>query len=286
MNILRRMTYRPEILAVARTLHLTQFLRNCYYWSSGRNGCTTKLRVNGIAAEFYARTPEQLRCIEYNALVGEHLFLRFLSTALRAGDVFFDVGSNIGLFSVLIAKIVGYKGKVIAFEPQKEFFKNLEENIAINHLPNVQVFRTALGETNSTGRLYALGLDCPSLVRGPGPEDGSVESRSVKTPTTLAEWNAEDVEIVSGDWIRESQSLPVPRAVKIDVEGFEYSVLRGLEKTLSDPACQLLCCEIHPSFLPAGVTIEKILHFVKGLGFTAVETPARLSQLHLIASKA
>ena len=93
------------------------------------------------------------------------------------------------------------------------------------------------------------------------------------------------VEIVAGDGFREAEKLPIPRVVKIDVEGYEYQVLQGLQSTLAQPPCELLCCEVHPKFLPRGVAPQVILSFVKSLGFRSMGTHSRYDTFHLLAWK-
>src|SRR5436189_6431842 len=61
----------------------------------------------------------------------------FLNHFLRPGDVFVDVGANIGLFTLIAASCVGPKGKVVAFEPTTVTYTRLVENIRLNHLYNV-----------------------------------------------------------------------------------------------------------------------------------------------------
>ena len=63
----------------------------------------------------------------------------------------------------------------------------------------------------------------------------------------------------------------MPRLVKIDVEGAEYGVIRGLSGTLSHPSCRMVCCEIHPPLLPSGVTQDAVLALLRDLGFDKME---------------
>lgn len=99
---------------------------------------------------------------------------------------------------------------------------------------------------------------------------------------------AKDVDIVQGDWLVLTEGLRIPRAVEIDVEGYEYSALRGLQKALAHPACELLCCEIHPSFMPPGVDAAVFVEFVKSLGFTQIDVfppPPPWTSVHMVAAK-
>ena len=95
------------------------------------------------------------------------------------------------------------------------------------------------------------------------------------------------VEIAQGDELVATEKLPTPRAVKIDVEGYEHAVIQGLRRTLSEPACEMICCEIHPSMLPAGITPEAVLNLVDSLGFKRIQQFPRWDKtFHIVARKA
>jgi len=270
MNILRRLTYRSGLLRLARSLHFTASLRKLYYrWAVSSEG-VFRTRVNEIDIRLYAHTPEELRGVEGNIHL-EQDFLDVLVANLGPGDVFFDIGSQFGQFVIPMAKVVGNQGQVIAFEPEVRAHQQLLDHLELNKLSNVRVFRQALGNQNVAGGLFVGGGACPSLLA----HDGDSQQQRA----------AEEVDIVQGDWLVRTEGLPIPRAVKIDVEGYEYAVLRGLQQTLAHPACELLCCEIHPSFLPAEVTVAVIVEFVKSLGFSRIKSLPRWNQIHMIAYK-
>jgi FkbM family methyltransferase len=226
-------------------------------------------------------------------LLREDNFLRVLIASLRVGDVFYDVGSQFGQFAVFLAKIVGPGGQVVAFEPETGAYSLLKANLEINALRNVRAFNNALGDHNGRGNLFIQGR-CPSLV--PDQSVSGLESRykaeslpngEARTfaSSSATEGATQPVDIVEGDWIRESERLPVPRALKIDVEGYEYFVLKGLKRTLAHPACELLCCEIHPNLSPPGAKTDAVIALVKSLGFARVNTVPRWGQLYMTAWK-
>jgi FkbM family methyltransferase len=180
--------------------------------------------------------------------------LNALLSSLRRGDVAYDIGANIGIFSVLMAKMVAGGGHVVAFEPLPNVFEHLRANIALNALTNVRAFCTALSDVAGTRLMHTA--------------DESVLSSLESSARTDA--RSEQVRIEIGDRLRAVEGLPIPRVVKIDVEGHESSVLRGLRETLSRPECRLVCCEIHPPMLPPGVTQETVLAQIRDLGFDDV----------------
>ena len=65
---------------------------------------------------------------------------------IEKDDVVFDIGSNIGAFTIPFAKKVGQKGKVYAFEPQSFIYNLLKENVKLNNLKNVNLFKNGVGE--------------------------------------------------------------------------------------------------------------------------------------------
>ena len=77
------------------------------------------------------------------------LELKTMLKFINEGDVIFDIGANIGCFSVPFAKKVGSNGKVYAFEPQKFIFNLLKENVECIELKNVQIFNNAIGDANT-----------------------------------------------------------------------------------------------------------------------------------------
>ena len=229
------------------------------------------MKLAGTSAQFYVRTPEELRLLESaGGAGGEQRVLELLASSLKPGDVVFDVGANVGLYTVLLAKVVGDGGQVISFEPEGQTYAHLVDNLKLNSLTNVRCFRKALGERNGQARLYSNELiGGASLVRSPeGKGPGEV------------------VDIVEGDELVLAENLPLPRAVKIDVEGYEYAVIQGLRRTLAQCGCELVCCEVHPAHLPAEVKPGMVVDLLRSVGFSRIGTYPRWDNtFHLVAYK-
>jgi FkbM family methyltransferase len=145
------------------------------------------------------------------------------------------------------------------------------DHVKLNGLTNVQTFKMALGDEDGAGKIFFGGGNASSIV----PLDNDTTIRSV----------FENIETARGDTFFERERLPMPHAVKIDVEGFEFAVLRGLCKTLASPTCRLICVEIHPEVLPAGVSAETITELLRTLGFAQFATEQRDSEIHVVAVK-
>jgi len=155
--------------------------------------------------------------------------LYVLSSVLRPGDVFLDVGANIGLVSLVASRLVGSQGRVYAFEPVPATIALLEQNITLNDARNVCVEATALGAVDETRPIYEhldVNRGAASLV-----PVGEAQSSGAVPVTTL------DV------FVRKASLERLVRAIKIDVEGWEAEVVVGGRQTLADPAAPVLILE-------------------------------------------
>jgi len=267
MNALRYLAYRPEFRRWSSSLGLSEVLSGWYCrWTRPKDDVLT-VAVGGVAGKFRLHTDRELRFLEAMAMYERQVLERLIGIA-QPGDVFYDVGAHAGLYSVLLAKALGAAGAVVAFEPEQDNYVHLAENLILNQLQNVRTFRKALGDHSGEGKLYLGQTGNLSMV----PPDATGMQTQI-------------IEVVEGDAFARDHVLPVPRLVKIDVEGYEYAVLTGLRHTLADPTCQLICCEIHPTLLPAGTTSDDVLTLIRGLGFTTIETLSGWRVFHAICHK-
>jgi len=143
----------------------------------------------------------------------------FVAGQLRAGDVAFDIGANVGLFTLLMAQSVGEKGKVYAFEAFHGNIQRLIENINRNSFANVNVTECALSDQDGSVNLnMASDSAYFSLMTPIGGKDvgSSIRVRSLKLDTA---------------W--EEMGRPHVAFIKLDVEGAEALVLQGAQKCLS-----------------------------------------------------
>jgi FkbM family methyltransferase len=260
---LKWLSKRSEVSKLAGLLGLRRVLKNSYYHWMRPAGAVMPVAVGGVSARFYVRTYRELRMLD-PVDSGEQTVLDLLVNFLQEGDVFYDIGASFGLYSVLLAQVVGGRGKVIAFEPETQSRLNLLENLKLNGLANVRCLQKALGEEPGEVKLFVSdGSSVPTLL--------ATTSHGGGTPPAPSEM----VKVDSGDRLVAEENFPIPRAVKIDVEGYEHSVIKGLSQTLAQPACELVCCEIHPPSLPAGVDTKSVLDLIQSLGFTSIDKGGR-----------
>lgn len=168
---------------------------------------------------------------------GEAAVEEALLGLLRPGDVVYDVGANVGWYSLLAARAVGPAGSVVAFEPSLENALLAQQNAAVNGFENVTVVPAALTDHDGWMTFLTRGslegrLD---LQEGPGADRG--DERHGSGQELL-------VPVASLDSWLSLVDRPAPTLVKIDVEGAEVGVLRGMRRTLAE-ARPTIIVELH-----------------------------------------
>lgn len=142
--------------------------------------------------------------------------MTFLRRYLRPGDCFIDAGANIGTYSLLAAGLVGPTGRIIAFEPSPLQAQRLRENVFLNNLHSiVQINQVAL--SNHEGSVdFLQGYDVSNRISSGGTNPDQ---------HTIA---------VSSNALDNMLSIDSPiAAMKLDVEGAEYMVLKGAAQHLA-----------------------------------------------------
>ncbi|MEM9494878.1 MAG: FkbM family methyltransferase [Pseudomonadota bacterium] len=139
-----------------------------------------------------------------------------LEITLKDGDTVVDIGANIGMFMLAARARIGDEGRVIAFEPNPLPRKKFERHVELNDLKNITLYPYALSDEAGEAT-----LNFPKINTG----EGSLSELAYKKEET----ESINVLVKIGDDILADTT---PRLVKIDVEGAELSVLRGLEKTI------------------------------------------------------
>jgi FkbM family methyltransferase len=176
---------------------------------------------------------------------------------LGPGDVFYDVGANIGFFALAGARRVAPGGAAYAFEPVPENVAAIRESAALNGLANLEVIESAVGRASGRGRLLLVEDLSWSHLESLGPHPRTRE--------------AVDVDVVAIDDLVASGRIRPPDLVKIDVEGAEIDVLEGMRRTIEEhrPA---IVCELHE-------TAPQFVATMDGLGYATSNLEGKQSLL-------
>jgi FkbM family methyltransferase len=152
-----------------------------------------------------------------------------LQKYLRPGMTFYDIGANIGFFSLLAARLVGAKGRVVAFEADPEIASRLREHLTRNRDVLISVEEKAVW-SSSDSVLFARADTTTSPDRGLGHVVDEVAHDTIR------------IESVSLD--EYAATSGAPDFLKCDVEGAEVEVFRGAQKLLTEKKPAILC-EMH-----------------------------------------
>ena len=200
------------------------------------------------------------------------VLIQAMKRLLKPGDTFIDVGANIGYLSAIGAALVGPRGQVHCFEPVPDYFQRLrrlaEQNRAYSIIPNPY----GLGEAAAPQKIY--------VTREPGQ---STFVRSYKMEWDIV--STLDVSVARLDSYLETHQLSKIALIKIDAEGFELPILRGLqgyfERSSHRPP---IICEIAPrAYSLLGRSIRELERFMSDYGYVVRDPVDGLTPVDLQA---
>jgi FkbM family methyltransferase len=183
-----------------------------------------------------------------------------VSTALfslvRPGMTVLDIGANIGLHTLHLAKLVGKQGCVLAFEPNRVAYKELQNNVALNNLKNVLIFNFALWEQDGEELFYF-------------PQHGMEAMGGLMENFRFRTAHKGMVQTARLDSVTHGLGVAKVDFIKIDVEGAELQVLLGAGAML-DAACRpaILYESTLKNSMAYSYTPEDILKFLNEREYT------------------
>jgi FkbM family methyltransferase len=222
-------------------------LRDYFLWNAVRYSMDARhvLKLPG-ELEIILGRKENYGSAVYAHGLSDHSELLFLAHLMRRGDLFADIGANVGMYSVWVAGITG--ANAISIEPVPETFKALQQNIRLNDLSHlIKPYQAATG-----AEVGVVQMTCNA-----GGLDHVVEGRSGG--------NTVEVPVARIDDLLNGRA---PYAMKIDVEGYELRALRGAAQTLQNPDVKAVVIELQDWTLRKFGTSEKeCREFLTGFGF-------------------
>ncbi|WP_107058963.1 FkbM family methyltransferase [Streptomyces sp. NRRL B-1347] len=208
-----------------------------------------------FGARFAVDTRDLIQRYLYLFGVWEPHMSRWLRGRLRPGDVFVDVGANIGYLSVLGAQLVGAGGRVVAVEASPEFHRRVLLHRELNGCDNIRAVNAAVSDRRQKLTFVlasAHNMGANSVVPWDGPVASRFETDAVPLPELL-----------------EPDEIARARVIKVDVEGAEGSVVRGLAPVLDRlrPDAEI-AVEVTPERMAQlGDSVEELLDTMRAHGF-------------------
>ena len=202
----------------------------------------------------------EIRCNAYD-YVGQHviadrdwesLIARTLATIARPGSLCLDIGANMGFHTLVMGQAVGPSGRVIAFEPDQRNLSSLIYNIRLNGMRHI--LPVGLGLSDSAAIVY--------MAEPSGVNYGAANMREQSGGN-----KGQPAMVVRADSLPLLKGADAIALIKLDVEGFEENVLRGLGSVLD--RVQHIVCEISPEW----VNTEAIFALLANAGFNFVAAP-------------
>ena len=162
---------------------------------------------------------------------------KMVKKIIKEGDTVVDIGANIGYYVLMESQLVGEKGKVYAIEPVPDNVNVLKNNIKLNNYANVKVFQMAIGNMDTTKKMHISSLsNWHSFINH---KRGIIK--------------AIDVKVVPLDKFLKDKEYP--DFIRMDVEGYEYQILKGMKTILGKRKPLKLFIELHPHLMNKNQTI-------------------------------
>jgi FkbM family methyltransferase len=172
-----------------------------------------------------------------------------LKHLLKTGDHVLDIGANIGFYAKVISGLVGEKGRVYCFEPDKTNYNYLVKNT--NGIRNIKLFNLAVSDKDELIKIYKSKLL-------------NVDHRTypVNNYDSIEEINARCIDAMMGKYIEKVD------LIKIDIQGFELTAFKGMKELLSKRSNVKILAEYWPhGFKRAGTSAIEFYDFFDQLGY-------------------
>jgi len=216
---------------------LFRFLVSRFLWATRLSSLLT-FRGTGYRLRFY---PSSVSVALWCNSRFYHREEALLCKVLRSGDVFVDIGANVGALSLTASRIVGPCGRVYAVEPHPKIVRYLSGNVRLNRVENISIIHAAAGDHEGTAHFTSRRSD----------DQNHISNSGIEVPLRTLDSLLPDVPV---------------RLLKIDVEGFELFVLRGAEHTLQQT--EMIYFESYESFFQKfGYSTANVLEFLADHGF-------------------
>lgn len=222
------------------------------YWIDSRRGDTIyTVDLGRLSADYHMSSGKERDFLPRFASENtEGEILKVVIQELTPGDVFYDIGSNVGQYACFAAQKIDPQD-VHCFEPHPKSAARLRENLALNDV-DATVHEVALSGSDGVVH-FDLGED---MEGGMGRITDTNSERAVSVPSR------------SVDSFRADKGVSPPDIVKMDVDGVEWELVPGMKETLQNSACRLIMMEVHPRQIEErGGSVERLIGVLEESGF-------------------
>jgi len=204
--------------------------------------------------------------------------LDWIDTHLKEGDTLYDIGANIGQYSLYAAKCLNGNAQILTFEPEALNFAKLNRNIVLNNLgQTITAYPLAISDKTRIDHFYSKAFKTGAALHALG------------RPITQGEkpfepQNRQGIMAVSLDDLTHKFGLPFPTHIKVDVDGLEDHLIDGATNTLKDPRLKTFLIEVYmhadipqkiqKAFAVAGFTLSNadLISFTQGEAHNLIYT--------------
>lgn len=222
-----------------------------------RDNARQRVVRSRFGVRFAVDTQDLIQRYLYLFGVWEPHMTRWLRGRLRPGDTFVDVGANVGYYAMVASRWVGDGGQVVAIEASPTFHRKLLQHVRLNQCGNVRAINGAVSDERKE-LTFVLASSANMGANSIVPYDGPAESSFQVEAFPLGE-------------LLEPAEISTARVIKIDVEGAEGSVVRGMIPMLDKlrPDCEITV-EVTPDRMAQlGDSAEELMKAMRDHGFHA-----------------
>lgn len=208
----------------------------------------------GFTMKLDLQDPEQLK-VYFFGHYHERYEADLVARLLEDDEVFWDIGANVGYFTLVAATALANRGQIVVFEPGNNAFARLTENLSLNPFTNIKIYQLAVSDREGEAVLHVSGDiadSSASLFELGGSRSGHEVCRTVALDQFLA-----------------AENLRPPTLIKVDAEGAELAVLQGAQDLISQSPPLFLMEMEEKNLAAAGASKAAIQQFLSGYGYRA-----------------
>lgn len=191
--------------------------------------------------------------------------LEFMKKSIKKGDITLDLGANIGYYTIIMSKLVGEEGKVFAFEPDPNSIEVLKMNIELNNCKNVIIVQKAVHNEANKVKLYICDSDNRNNSMYMDYKD-FIEVESIKLDDYFSNYNG------------------FINFIKMDIQGSEVNVLKGMSLVLQKNKNLIIVSEIFPQALTkAKSTTCEYIKILQDNGFKIFDSDENIADTNILS---